>query len=129
MGKKLTTIWERLLLFQEKMDKIIECIDSKYCEYHIILPIDIVEFEDVIIIKIDAPGISEENFTVYNEGNLLIIEGVKVDIESPLKGNYLIAERRFGKFKNIIDIPENFDINNIKYYINNGVIWVKIYKK
>ena len=129
MGKKLGTVWEKLLLFQEKMDKIIECIDSKYCEYYIILPIDIVELEDVIIIKIDAPGINDKNFTVYNEGNLLVIEGVKVDLTSPLKGNYLLAERRFGRFKNIIDIPEDFDINSVNYYIKDGVIFIKVYKK
>ena len=127
MAKKLANLWEKLLLFQDKMDKIIETIDLEYQSCYLMLPSDIVEYESYILIKLDAPGIKKDQINIAIEGKLLIIEATKVkDYFS--KCEYIIAERRFGKFKNIIEIPEVFDIHSIEYQIGEGVITIKIRK-
>jgi len=128
MAKKLSDLWEKLLYVQDKMDKIIENIDNKFNNYHLILPFDIIEYDDHIDIKIDAPGISEENLRIYYDNTLLIVEGIKIDLRPPSISRYIIAERRFGKFRNIIDIPECFDIKNREIKKENGVITIKINK-
>jgi HSP20 family molecular chaperone IbpA len=128
MAKKLSDLWEKLLYVQDKMDKIIENIDNKFNNYHLILPFDIIEYDDHIDIKIDAPGILDENLKIYSENNLLIVEGIKLDSKALPISRYIIAERRFGKFRNIIDIPECFDIKNSKIIKENGVITIKINK-
>jgi HSP20 family protein len=127
MARKLSNLWEKILLFQDRMDKIIESIDSEYTTSYLMLSCDIIETDKYILIKIDAPGIEKNSINIFFKKNLLIIEAVKQkDYFSECK--YIIAERRFGQFKNIIEIPENFDIRSIDYYIKDGVITIKIKK-
>ncbi len=127
MGKRVSDIWEKLILFQDKMDQIINEIDQKFTSAYLILPSDILEYEHRLIIKIDIPGIEEENIKIKIIERFLIIEGYKTkDTSEHVK--YILAERRFGKFKNIIELPMNFDMDNISYYIKNGVLVVNIEK-
>ncbi len=128
MAKKLENLWKSLLLFQDRMNKIIESIDGEYNSCYLMLPSDIIEYERYILIKLDAAGVKEDKISVYVKQRLLIIEAVKLK-DSFTKGNYIIAERRFGKYKNIIELSEDFDINSIDYYIKDGVITIKIKKK
>ena len=127
MAKKLANLWEKLLLFQDKMDKIIETIDLEYQNCYLMLPFDIVEFDKYILIKLDAPGIKREQIDIFVEGKLLVIEATKAKNYFS-KCKYIVAERRFGKFKNIIEIPEIFNIHSIEYRIEDGVITIKIRK-
>ncbi len=128
MGTKVSDLWERLILFQDKMEKIAETIDNHFNSCYLILPSDILEYEEYILIKIDVPGIDENNLQIALEENFLIVEGNKTKDFSEKEGKYLIAERRFGKFKNIIQIPKNFDTKEISYYIKDGVLIIKINK-
>ena len=129
MGAKVSNLWEKLILFQDKMEKIAETIDGHFNSCYLILPSDILEYEEYVLIKIDIPGIDENNIKITLEDKFLIVEGVKVKDFSEKEGRYLIAERRFGKFKNIIQIPKNFDTEGISYYIKDGVLIIKIDKK
>ena len=127
MGKRISDIWERLIMFQDKMDKILNEVDEKMASCYLILPSDILEYENNLVIKIDIPGINEKDINIKIKDRFLIIEGFKdKDIGEHVR--YILAERRFGKFKNIIELPENFDMNSISYYIKNGVLIIKINK-
>ncbi len=127
MGKRISDIWERLIMFQDKMDKILNEVDEKIASCYLILPSDILEYENNLVIKIDIPGINEKDINIKIKDRFLIIEGFKdKDIGEHVR--YILAERRFGKFKNIIELPENFDMNSISYYIKNGVLIIKINK-
>jgi HSP20 family protein len=127
MGKRVSDIWDRLILFQNKMNEITNEIDEMLTSAYLILPSDILEYEHNLIIKIDIPGMDENNIRIHIENRFLVIEGYKSkDINDNVR--YILAERRFGKFKNIIELPADFDMESISYYIKNGVLIVKIEK-
>ncbi len=127
MGKRISDIWEKLILFQDRMESILNELDERFTSGYLILPSDILENENGLIIKIDIPGIREDDIRIKIDNRFLIIEGFKYkDVDRNV--HYIIAERRFGKFKNIIELPLNFDMESISYYIKNGLLVVKIKK-
>jgi HSP20 family protein len=69
------------------------------------LPVDVFETDDQLIVKATVPGVKPEEIEVTVTGDLLTIKGEFKQEEKVEKPNYLRQERRFGSFCRQVGLP------------------------
>src|SRR3990172_12798088 len=62
-------------------------------------PVDIVEREKELILKIDLPEINQNEIEIKVEGNTLIIRGERRFVKEGPEENYIQIERPYGNFQ------------------------------
>ncbi len=92
-------------------------------------PVDILEKENEVILKVDLPGVNQSDVEIKVEENTLIIQGErKFDKEGP-RGHYLQIERPYGTFQRTFAIPRMIDLEGIKAAYKDGVLRIVLPKK
>jgi HSP20 family protein len=99
-------------------------------------PVDVLELEDAILVRIEAPGVSSEQLRVALLDNLLKIEGRKErpnttgrllpEEERPMR--FICLERTFGSFA--VSIPLKWPINaaEVSAKLADGVLQIRLPK-
>lgn len=90
--------------------------------------IDVYEGRDTLFIEAELAGVRKDDVELFIYENLLILIGRKVEDTSGEKRNYHCAERCFGKFKRIVELPWIPDPSQIKAIYRNGVMVIAIPK-
>jgi HSP20 family protein len=91
-------------------------------------PVDLVEAEDHFVLKVDLPGLSEEDVSIeVQDGNLTISGERSAEHESQERGWYRI-ERSFGSFNRSLTLPDGVDADAITASFDRGVLEVRIPK-
>ncbi len=108
--------------------EIIELINFALNSNDVFEPLcDIFEKDDKLYIDLEIVGLDEENFKIEIDGNILTIAGIKRK-ESVKNAKYLRAERIFGSFKKIVEIPYlTTNIESVKY--KDGILRITINKR
>jgi len=91
-------------------------------------PTDLTEDGDDMVMKLDLPGLSEEDVTVEVEGNVLTVSGERRDEREEKDGNVFRTERSYGKFSRSFTIPEGTDPEQIRGAFDKGVLELRIPK-
>ncbi len=92
------------------------------------VPLDVVQDGDSIVIHGTLPGVKAEDISVtIDEGVLEIKAESKTDHEKQ-NGNYLIRERRAGKFHRVIRLPDSVDADKAETRYEDGVLTVTLPK-
>jgi len=122
-----------LMSIQEEMNKLFEDIfrrtSSPAREGRILSPaIDLSETDEEYRIKADLPGISKDDMSISVAGNSIIIKGEKREEKKEEKENYHYAERFYGSFKRVIDLPSDIDANKVAAEFKDGVLDIRIQK-
>jgi len=90
--------------------------------------IDVLEKEDKFLVKVELPGVKEEDVNVTVTGGTLTIEGEKsADSEVEKKG-YYYRETSYGSFSRSITIPPTVDASKIEAIYDKGVLEITIPK-
>lgn len=91
-------------------------------------PSDVIETTDIIILKIDLPGVLKENIDIG-------ITGEKVEIsakfDDEMEGediNYIQKERSYGETKKIIKLPSEIKIKEASADFKNCILTIKLPK-
>lgn len=92
------------------------------------MPLDVVEEEDRVVVRASIPGIDPENLDVSVEGRLLTIRGEASAHDEKKGQNYLIRERRSGSFHRAIRLPEYADADKAESSYEHGVLTVTLPK-
>ena len=91
-------------------------------------PVDLVEAEDHFVLKVDLPGLSEDDVSIeVQDGNLTISGERSAEHESSERGWYRI-ERSFGSFNRSLTLPDGVDAEAISARFDRGVLEVRIPK-
>jgi len=72
-----------------------------------------------ITLKLEMPGVAKENLTISIEKNELSITGTPS--ASAEEGEYLIRERRKGKYRKVFTIDDSIDRDRIDAASSNGI--------
>jgi HSP20 family protein len=88
------------------------------------VPLDVVEEDDRIVIKATVPGIKPDDIDVTVEGDTLTIRGETKEEHEEKKDNYLMRERKMGKFYRTLRIPDVINAENAETKYENGVLTV-----
>ena len=92
-------------------------------------PVDILERENEVILKVDLPEMNQSDIEIKVEENTLIIQGERKFIQETPQGNYLQIERPYGTFQRTFAIPRMIDLERIKAAYKDGVLRIVLPKK
>lgn len=88
--------------------------------------VDVSESDGKLMVAVELPGLSEEDFDVSIQGSVLSIRGEKKqESEDSEKGWYRV-ERHFGSFERTVPLPYEVNQEEVKAEFKNGVlkIWL-----
>jgi HSP20 family protein len=92
-------------------------------------PVDIMERENEVILKVDLPEMNQNDIDIKVEENTLIIRGERKFIKETPAGNYLQIERPYGTFQRTFAVPKVIDQEKIKAAYKDGVLRVVLPKR
>jgi HSP20 family protein len=89
---------------------------------------DLYEKDDRYIVRVDLPGMKEEDIEVSIVGDMLTIKGEKQEEMEVKEEDYYQCERSYGSFFRSIDLPSMIDAGKIEASYMDGVLEVTLPK-
>ena len=90
---------------------------------------DIKDEKDKIVLQFDLAGVDKKNITLsIDENKILTLAGEKRESKEEKSKNYVKKEIFYGKFKKVIQLPENIDENRLQTKFENGILTLTIPK-
>lgn len=91
---------------------------------HWAVPLDVVQDGDNIVVKATLSGVDPKDIDITVEDDILTITGETKEEREEKKDNYLLRERRTGKFHRSLRLPESVNADEAKTAYENGVLTV-----
>jgi HSP20 family protein len=120
--------------FKDRWDQMFDDIISGFSNFwpgtrEMMVPLDIEETNNAILVKAELPGMSQKDIQVSVEEGILTIKGEKKK-EAEEKGKtYHRIERSYGSFSRSIALPNSVDLEKVKATYKDGVLKVELGKK
>ena len=90
--------------------------------------VDVQEKADAYHLEAELPGLTEKDFTVNVEHNLLTIASEQEQNEERTENGYVIRERRSGAFRRSFSLPEDVDADRIGATFKDGLLTLTVPK-
>jgi len=91
-------------------------------------PVDILETENELLLKMDVPDINMKDVEIRMENNTLTIQGER-KFEQPQGKGFHRIERSYGTFARSFTLPNTVDTENVRADYRQGVLTVVLPKK
>ncbi|MBV8516833.1 MAG: Hsp20/alpha crystallin family protein [Acidobacteria bacterium] len=91
-------------------------------------PVDVVEEQEKLILKMEIPGIDEKDLRITFEDGLLSVSGER-QFERKEDRNYHRIERAYGSFTRSFSLPRTVDGAQIVANYRNGVLEIEVPKR
>jgi HSP20 family protein len=85
-------------------------------------PVDILERGDEVVLKVDLPGVNQNEIDIRVEEGGLTIQGERKFVKESSEENYVQIERPYGTFRRTFSIPRTIDQGSIKASYKDGVL-------
>lgn len=92
-------------------------------------PVDIYEDEHKIVLKLEVPGMKQEDLDIQLENNNLTVRGERKFEKEEKEENFHRVERRYGSFYRAFTIPNTVNPDSIKADYEAGVLRVQLEKR
>lgn len=92
-------------------------------------PVDVIEREHEVLLKIDLPEMSQSEIEVKVEENTLIVQGERRLIKEIPEERYIQIERPYGPFQRAFPLPKAIDQEEIKATYKDGVLRITLPRK
>jgi HSP20 family protein len=89
---------------------------------------DLAESDTHYLVRLDLPGVSEDDINVELDGNVLSISGQREAQSGSRTGGYHHYERTSGAFRRSVRLPEGVDAEAITANFDRGVLEVTVPK-
>jgi HSP20 family protein len=89
-------------------------------------PTDLFEVEDKIVVRVEIAGMSEGDFSISIDQNILSIAGTRPEIEE--RRAYYQMEIPFGEFSTEVEIPSPVTIDEVRAEYRDGFLMVTLPK-
>jgi HSP20 family protein len=90
--------------------------------------IDVEEKDDKFIVKVELPGVKEEDVDVSVAGDMLTISGEKQTESKEKKKGYYYSESSYGSFSRSVSVPSTVDSSKIEACFDKGVLEIVLPK-
>jgi HSP20 family protein len=88
--------------------------------------IDVFEKDDNVVVKVELPGVKQEDIEVFFSNDTLTVKGERAT-ESGIKNeDYHRSEIAYGAFSRTVPLPTGLDINNIDAVYANGILRITL---
>jgi len=91
--------------------------------------VDVYEDEHKLVLKLEVPGIKQEDLDVRLENQTLTVKGQRKFESEEKEENFHRIERRFGSFSRSFTLPVSIDTASIAAKYENGVLAIQLAKK
>ena len=91
--------------------------------------VDVYEDEQKLVLKLEVPGIKQEDLDVRVENQTLTVKGERKLENEEKEENFHRIERRFGTFTRSFTLPVSVDTASIAAKYENGVLAIQLAKK
>lgn len=91
--------------------------------------VDIYEDAQKVVVKVEAPGVKQEDLDVRLEENTLTIRGERKFESEEKEENFHRIERRYGSFVRSFSVPQTVDTEGVTANYDAGVLTVTLAKK
>ena len=88
------------------------------------IPIDVVSEGEDVVVRASLPGLKAEDISVTLDDRLLTIQGETASDSEVEKGDYLLRERRAGRFSRSLRLPRSVDAGKVEPTYENGVLTI-----
>lgn len=92
-------------------------------------PVDIYEDAHQLVLKLEVPGIKQEDLDVRLENQTLTVKGERKLEKEQKEENFHRIERRYGSFARTFTLPQTVDTNAPKASYEHGVLTIALPKK
>jgi HSP20 family protein len=92
-------------------------------------PVDVYEDEHTITLKIEVPGIDENDINVSIENNTLTVRGERKFEKDEKSENFHRVERMYGTFARSFTLTNTVDPEQISAHYEKGVLKIRLAKK
>lgn len=92
-------------------------------------PVDVYEDEHKIMLKLEVPGIKQDELDVRLENNTLTVRGERRFEKEEKEENFHRIERRYGTFYRAFSLPTTIDTENVKAEYDSGVLKLELNKR
>jgi HSP20 family protein len=91
--------------------------------------VDVYENGERVVLKLDVPGIKEEDLDIRVENQTLSVRGERKFEAEEKEENFHRIERRYGSFFRSFSLPTTVDTENVNASYNAGVLKLELKKK
>ena len=92
-------------------------------------PVDVYEDEHNIYVRLEAPGIDQNDLDIRVENNTLTVRGERKFNQEEKEENFHRIERRYGSFTRSFTLPNTVNPDDVKANYNNGVLEITLAKR
>jgi HSP20 family protein len=92
-------------------------------------PVDIYEDEQKLVLKLEVPGIRQEDLDIRVENNTLTIRGERKFSKEEKEENFHRIERRYGSFVRSFTLPDTVDTEKIQAGYDAGVLAIELARR
>jgi HSP20 family protein len=92
-------------------------------------PVDIYEDENSISLRLEIPGMKQEDLDIRLENNTLTVRGERKFEKEEKEENFHRIERRYGSFVRSFGLPQTVDANAVTASYDAGVLTISLAKK
>lgn len=90
---------------------------------------EIAETDSHLIVRLEAPGMEQEDFDIRVEDNLLRIQGEKRFTHEEGNAGYHVVEAAYGSFERDLLLPREVDADGAEATYRRGVLTVRLPKR
>lgn len=92
-------------------------------------PVDVYEDDQKIVLKLEVPGMRQEEFDIQIENNTLTIRGERKFEKEEKEENFHRIERRYGTFFRSFALPNTVDAGKVDAHYDAGVLKISLLKR
>ncbi len=96
---------------------------------HFVPAVDIYEDQNKLVLKLEVPGIRQEDLDIRVENQTLTVRGERRFQAEEKEENFHRIERRFGSFQRTFTLPQTVDTEQVKADTEHGVLVITLPKK
>src|ERR1700749_389827 len=92
-------------------------------------PVDIHEDDQKLVLKLEVPGVKQDELDIQIEGRTLTVRGERKFSSEEKQENFHRVEHRYGTFARSFTLPNTVDAENVKATNDAGVLQLELAKK
>ena len=92
-------------------------------------PVDVYEDEQNLILKLEIPGLNDEDVNVSVENNTLTVQGERKFEKEEKEENFHRIERRYGSFVRTFKLPNTVDAEKVEASYDKGILKITLAKR